>query len=72
MGLLRLVYDMEDEGGEGVRISGDNPFETSVWEIGQVVFKRWWWAFEMSVVEKSNRSRSNRGERVLSLEESNS
>ncbi|KAF3396383.1 hypothetical protein F1880_006757 [Penicillium rolfsii] len=72
MGLLRLVYDMEDEGGEGVRISGDNPFEPSVWEIGQVVFKRWWWAFEMSVVEKSNRSRSNRGERVLSLEESNS
>ncbi|KAJ5381769.1 uncharacterized protein N7496_004197 [Penicillium cataractarum] len=68
MGLLRLVYDMEDGGGEGVRISGDDPFEPSVWEIGQVVFERWWWAFEISVVERSNRARGSRGERILSLE----
>ena len=68
MGLLRLVYDMEDGGGEGMRISGDDPFEPSVWEIGQVVFERWWWAFEISVVERCNRARGNRGERVLSLE----
>jgi hypothetical protein len=68
MGLLRLVYDMEDGGGEGVRISGDDPFEPAVWEIGQVVFARWWWAFEISVVERSNRARGNRGERILSLE----
>jgi hypothetical protein len=68
MGLLRLVYDMEDGGGEGMRISGDDPFEPSVWEIGQVVFERWWWAFEISVVERSNRARGNRGESILSLE----
>lgn len=68
MGLLRLVYDMEDGGGEGVRISGDDPFEPAVWEIGQVVFARWWWAFEISVVERSNRARGDRGERILSLE----
>lgn len=68
MGLLRLVYDMEDGGGEGMRISGDDPFEPSVWEIGQVMFERWWWAFEISVVERCNRARGNRGERVLSLE----
>jgi hypothetical protein len=68
MGLLRLVYDMEDGGGEGMRIIGDDPFEPSVWEIGQVVFERWWWAFEISVVERSNRARGNRGERILSLE----
>ncbi|KAJ5177064.1 uncharacterized protein N7482_002941 [Penicillium canariense] len=68
MGLLRLVYDMEDGGGEGMRISGDDPFEPCVWEIGQVVFERWWWAFETSVVERSNRARGNRGERILALE----
>lgn len=68
MGLLRLVYDMEDGGGEGMRITGCDPFEPSVWEIGQVVFERWWWAFEISVVERSNRARGNRGERILSLE----
>jgi hypothetical protein len=68
MGLVRLVYDMEDGGGEGVRISGDDPFEPSVWEIGQVVFERWWWAFEISVVERSNRARARRGERILLLD----
>lgn len=68
MGLLRLVYDMEDGSGEGMRISGDDPFEPSVWEIGQVVFERWWWAFEISVVKRSNRARGNRGEKILSLE----
>ncbi|CEJ60113.1 hypothetical protein PMG11_08699 [Penicillium brasilianum] len=72
MGLVRLVYDMEDEGGEGVRINGDDPFEPSVWEIGQVVFERWWWAFEISVVERSNRARGNRGEKILLLEGQNS
>jgi hypothetical protein len=72
MGLVRLVYDMEDEGGEGVRISGYDPFEPSVWEIGQVVFERWWWAFEISVVERSNLARGNRGERKLLLDGQNS
>lgn len=70
LSLLRLVYDMEDDGGEGMRISGRDPFEPCAWEIGQVVFERWWWAFEIGVVERSNRTRVSRGESQLTLDKS--
>lgn len=67
MALLRLVHDLEDDGGEGVRINGQDPFEPCAWEIGQVMLDRWWWAFEVGVVEMSNRARENRGEKQLML-----
>jgi hypothetical protein len=67
LGLARLVYDMEDPGGEGLNIQGSNPFSPVDWEIGQLVFERWWWAFESSVVESCNNLRRKRGERGLSL-----
>ncbi|KAL3474684.1 hypothetical protein BJX99DRAFT_260111 [Aspergillus californicus] len=67
--LLRLAYDMEDESGEGVRIQGNDPFEPAAWEIGQVVFERWWWAFESGVVERCDRARRGRGERGLRVNE---
>lgn len=67
MALVRLVYDMEDGSGEGIKVQPGDPFEPGGWEIGQVVFERWWWAFEGDVVERSNRGRRGRGERVLVL-----
>lgn len=67
MGLVRLVYDMEDDSGEGITITGQNPFEAGTWEIGQLVFERWWWAFDTGVVEGSNRSRRSRGKERLAI-----
>ncbi|OGM49974.1 hypothetical protein ABOM_001427 [Aspergillus bombycis] len=67
MGLVRLVYDMEDDGGEGIRVHRSNPFEAAGWEIGQLMFERWWAAFETDTVERSNRGRKERGEKCLEL-----
>lgn len=68
MGLVRFVYDVEDDSGEGLAITGQNPLEPGTWEIGQLVFERWWWAFDTSAVESSNRSRKNRGKARLRIE----
>ncbi|OXV09056.1 hypothetical protein Egran_03175 [Elaphomyces granulatus] len=67
LGMVRLVYDMEDPGGEGLSLSGQDPFEPRVWVIGQVMFDRWWWAFEANVINECNRLRRERGKDVLSL-----
>ncbi|KAE8138099.1 hypothetical protein BDV38DRAFT_78710 [Aspergillus pseudotamarii] len=67
MGLVRLIYDMEDVGGEGIRVHSGDPFEVAGWEIGQLMFERWWWAFETDTVERSNRGRRERGEKCLEL-----
>ncbi|KAJ5763305.1 hypothetical protein N7533_001986 [Penicillium manginii] len=67
MGLIRFVYDMEDDSGEGVTITGQNPLEPGTWEIGQLVFERWWWAFDTGVIEGSNRSRKTRGKARLAI-----
>ncbi|KAJ5306753.1 hypothetical protein N7508_005768 [Penicillium antarcticum] len=37
LGLARLVYDMEDPGGEGVNIRGRDIFSPVEWETGQLV-----------------------------------
>ncbi|PGH18337.1 hypothetical protein AJ80_04515 [Polytolypa hystricis UAMH7299] len=66
MGLLRLAYDMEDP-AEGVRVSGADPFKAEMWEVGQLVFQRWWWAFDEGIVERSNRLRKGRGQGGLVL-----
>ncbi|KAL4751962.1 hypothetical protein BDW72DRAFT_172494 [Aspergillus terricola var. indicus] len=67
LGLFRLVYDMEDEGGEGVRVTGADVFDPGSWEIGQVVFQRWWWAFEAQLVQRWDRVRKARGESALAM-----
>ncbi|PKX90490.1 uncharacterized protein P174DRAFT_396066 [Aspergillus novofumigatus IBT 16806] len=54
IGLLRFVYDMEDVSGEGIKVRGGDPFAPEAWEVGQVVFERWWWAFDGEIVERSN------------------
>lgn len=66
MALVNFIYDMEDP-SEGVRVRGQDPFEPGDWEVGQVVFEKWWWAFDGKVVERSNLLRRERGERGLVL-----
>ncbi|KAJ6128152.1 hypothetical protein N7471_009369 [Penicillium samsonianum] len=68
MGVVRLVYDMEDSSGEGLKVNGQDPFEPQEWEIGQLLFERWWWAFESIVVANSNCARRDRGKETLRLE----
>ncbi|KAL2795632.1 hypothetical protein BJX66DRAFT_165926 [Aspergillus keveii] len=68
MSLMHLAYDMEDESGEGVRVRGDDVFEAGAWEIGNVVFRRWWWAFDSVLVDGWNRARRGRGEGGLVVE----
>ncbi|GAQ05425.1 hypothetical protein ALT_2746 [Aspergillus lentulus] len=65
IGLLRFVYDMEDVSGEGIKVRGGDPFAPEAWEVGQVVFERWWWAFDGEIVERSNYVRRERGKNQL-------
>lgn len=62
--LVDFVYDIEDS-AEGVRIWGDDPYSDRNWEVGEKVFKGWWWAFDTDVVERSNIMRELRGARLL-------
>ncbi|KAK2791614.1 hypothetical protein FQN51_002163 [Onygenales sp. PD_10] len=66
MALVNLIYDVEDP-TEGMRVSGVDPFRPDMWEVGQVLFERWWWAFESRVIDGSNRLRRNRGKQGLML-----
>ncbi|KAK4119718.1 hypothetical protein N657DRAFT_637072 [Parathielavia appendiculata] len=59
-GLVDFIYDMED-GGEGIRVWGADPYDEANWEVGQVVFERWWFVFDRRVVERSNHLRRRRG-----------
>ncbi|KAL4897381.1 hypothetical protein BDV59DRAFT_88847 [Aspergillus ambiguus] len=68
MGVFRFAYDMEDTGGEGFRIRGPDPFDQDSCEIGQLIFERWWWAFDPEIVEHSDRARRKRGEKGLKLQ----
>jgi Domain of unknown function (DUF3425) len=62
--LLEFVYDVEDS-AEGVRIWGDDPYSDQAWEVGDKVFKNWWWAFDRDVIRRSNEMRRLRGARLL-------
>lgn len=66
MGLANLAYDVEDN-SEGVRIYGDNPYDPSCWEVGQVFFQRWWFLFDRDIISTSNRWRRLRGAPPLAL-----
>ena len=58
--LVDFVYDIEDS-AEGMRIWGSDPYDEASWEVGQVVFERWWFVFDKKVVEQSNTWRRRRG-----------
>ncbi|KAK3305991.1 uncharacterized protein B0T15DRAFT_417003 [Chaetomium strumarium] len=64
--LLDFIYDMED-GAEGIRVWGADPYDEANWEVGQAVFERWWFVFDKRVVEVSNRWRRRRGAEPLRI-----
>ncbi|KAH6659293.1 hypothetical protein BKA67DRAFT_10015 [Truncatella angustata] len=66
LALVQLAYDMEDS-AEGIRIWGHSPCNGSMWEVGQVLFQRWWFVFDRQVIEQSNRWRLLRGAPELRL-----
>ncbi|EXJ64778.1 hypothetical protein A1O7_01116 [Cladophialophora yegresii CBS 114405] len=64
MALLDFVYDVEDS-AEGVRVSGDDPYSANNWEVGEKVFKSWWWVFDKDIIMRSNELRASRGAPLL-------
>ena len=66
LALVEFAYDLED-GAEGIRIWGGDPYDPSCWEVGQVVFEKWWFIFDRQVVEQSNRWRAARGAEALKV-----
>jgi hypothetical protein len=61
-----MYYDIDDS-AEGLRISGSDWHSAENWEVGQTLFKNWWWAFDRSVVDSSNALRAKRGAQKLML-----
>ncbi|EHK20386.1 uncharacterized protein TRIVIDRAFT_48367 [Trichoderma virens Gv29-8] len=66
LALVNFAYDIEDN-SEGVRIYGGDPYDPNSWEVGQVLFERWWFIFDRDVIENSNRWRRLRGAPPLAL-----
>ncbi|RYP47843.1 hypothetical protein DL768_006160 [Monosporascus sp. mg162] len=65
--LLDFIYDMEDR-AEGIRIWGSDLYDEANWEVGQVLFERWWFVFDRGVVERSNQRRRLRGAAPLRIQ----
>ncbi|ENH73879.1 hypothetical protein FOC1_g10011199 [Fusarium oxysporum f. sp. cubense race 1] len=66
LAIVNFAYDVEDT-AEGVRIYGDDPYDPGNWELGQVMFERWWFLFDNSIISTSNRWRRARGAPPLLL-----
>lgn len=66
---MDLAYDIEDS-AEGIRIFGPDPYSDSNWEIGEKVFRSWWWAFDRDVIRRSNELRVSRGAPPLGVGDS--
>ena len=64
LALVNFAYDAEDA-AEGMRIWGEDIFDPECWEVGQVLFERWWFLFDRGIVENSNRWRRLRGASTL-------
>ncbi|KAF9870300.1 hypothetical protein CkaCkLH20_12147 [Colletotrichum karsti] len=67
LGLVNFAYDLEDS-SEGARIWGADPYDASSWEVGQVLFQRWWFVFDRGVIEQSNKWRELRGAAALHMQ----
>ncbi|KAL1792283.1 hypothetical protein ACET3X_008790 [Alternaria dauci] len=68
-GIMRLLYSIDDE-LEGLRVVSDaneQGYNVKGWEVGQAVFKDWWWVLDSRIVSNSNRLRSMRGAPTLEL-----
>jgi len=66
LALVNLAYDIEDS-SEGIRIWGSDPYDPANWEVGQILFERWWFIFDRNVVSQSNRLRVSRGADTLKM-----
>lgn len=66
MAMVNFVYDFEDS-AEGVRIYGSDPYDPGSWEVGQLLFERWWFLFDREIIANSNRWRQIRGAPPLLL-----
>jgi hypothetical protein len=66
LALVNFAYDFEDN-AEGVRIYGSDPCDPDCWEVGQVLFQRWWFLFDREIIDKSNHWRRLRGAPLLAL-----
>ncbi|KAI1629096.1 hypothetical protein EDD37DRAFT_604004 [Exophiala viscosa] len=64
MALVNFIYDLEDS-AEGVRISGNDPYSGQNWEVGEKLFKSWWWMLDRDIVRRSNELRALRGAPML-------
>ena len=67
--IMRLLHSIDDE-SEGFRIALDvDEYGNDVksWEVGQAVFKDWWWILDYDIVSNSNRLRSKRGAPKLQI-----
>jgi hypothetical protein len=60
MALVRFIYDVDDS-AEGVRVSGADRLDLGNWEVGQLVFQNWWWAFDNQILRNSDVLRARRG-----------
>ncbi|KAJ5961468.1 hypothetical protein N7501_006409 [Penicillium viridicatum] len=69
MAIMRLMHGFDDE-SEGLRIALDingHGHGGESWEIGQAIFKDWWWALDPEIISNSNRLRYIRGAPKLQL-----
>ncbi|KAI8939936.1 hypothetical protein NX059_003662 [Plenodomus lindquistii] len=63
MAIMQLMHDLDDE-TEGLRVVIDtngNGYDSKAWEVGQTVFKDWWWTLDSEIISNSNRLRRRRG-----------
>lgn len=58
--LVQFVYDLKDN-AEGIRIWGGDTYDPASWEVGQLLFERWWFIFDREIVAQSNMWRDLRG-----------
>jgi hypothetical protein len=64
--LLKLGMDMDDD-AEGMRVSGEEWYDGENWEVGEVIYRNWWWCLDRNIIENSNRLRRKRGAPRLML-----
>ncbi|KAK8198688.1 hypothetical protein M8818_006555 [Zalaria obscura] len=65
LGLLQLVYDLEDG---GVRVWGADPAVEEAWEVRDGFVERWWWCLDGAVLRAADVRRRERGEAGLRIE----
>lgn len=66
--LMKLFMDLDD-GREGVRVGGNGSdwYDGRNWEVGETVYRNWWWALDREVIDNSNRLRRLRGAPKLTM-----